>query len=302
MQELKLTQEQMLESQKLAVVGEMAGRVAHEVLNPISAMLTSIQHKLELTPHSLEAAQLLKDILSDWEKYFRQGKLEWYLNRTIKGNGERSYGEEDFEALKALIKQNVDQINDNGQEWQFLYHHILRVVKIVDSLRGMARRKKTIEELDICQPIKEALGLMREGLKKRHIELVERYSPDLPQIRADFNELLQVFCNMIRNSMQAIEEKHQGKGQISIETLMNNAKLIIKISDTGTGIAREHIGKIFESSFTTKGRKEGTGLGLNISRRFIRECGGDIQVKRTVLGEGTTFLIWLPIENGPVVH
>jgi signal transduction histidine kinase len=295
MHELRMTQEQMLETQKLAVVGEMAGRVAHEVLNPISAMLTSIQHKLELVPHSLEAAQLTKEILTDWEKQFRKGKLEQYLNRTINGNGQKSYGEEDFESLNALVNQSIEQIKGDEREWQFLYQHILRVVKIVDSLRGMARRKRSIEELEISQPIKEALGLMQDALSKRHIELVEKYAPGLPKIRADFNELLEVFCNLIRNSMQAIEEKNQGKGQIVIETVADNAKLIIKVSDTGTGIAKEHLDKIFDASFTTKGRKEGTGLGLNICRRFIREHGGDIRVEKTALGEGTTMLIWLPI-------
>jgi two-component system phosphate regulon sensor histidine kinase PhoR len=301
MQELKTTQEQMLESQKLAVVGEMAGRVAHEVLNPISAMLTSIQHKLELVPQALEATQLIKEILADWEKHFKDGKLEGYLSQSSKQNEQKSYGEEDFESLNALINQSIDQIKGDEQEWQFLYHHILRVVKIVDSLRGMTRRQKTIEELDIKQPIKEALELMHESLRKRHIELVEKYSPGLPKIKADFNALLQVLCNLIRNSMQAIEAKNPDgnkiKGKITVETQANNGKLIIKVSDTGTGIAEEHIEKIFDTSFTTKGRKEGTGLGLNICRRFIREHGGDIQVEEHAVGKGTTMLIWLPIEQ-----
>ncbi len=283
----------------MAVVGEIVGKVAHEVLNPVSAMLTSVEHKLETSHQSIDTVELIKEILLDWETHFNNGNLESYLQKTVEGQKEKTFGQEDFESMYALIRQFTEHIKENNKEWEFLHHHILRVVKIVDGLRVVARRKKTVEELDINQPLKEALELMKESLRKQQIELSQKQPVDLPKIKADFNEMLQVFCNLIRNSMQAITEKNEHKGgKIAIETMANKAKLLIKISDTGNGISKENMAKIFDANFTTKGRHEGTGLGLNISRRFIRECGGDIKVEKSSKEQGTTMAIWLPLKQG----
>jgi two-component system NtrC family sensor kinase len=123
-----------------------------------------------------------------------------------------------------------------------------------------------------------------------NINFLRDYQPDLPLIPVDENQIEQVFINMLLNAGQSMPSG----GSIRIETYTENEEFnCVKITDTGTGITEENLGKIFDPFFTTKNDK-GTGLGLSISYGIIERHGGKIEVQSKV-NEGTTFTIKLPL-------
>ena len=111
---------------------------------------------------------------------------------------------------------------------------------------------------------------------------------------ADESEIVQAFTNLFRNAMQSLDEKQERNGFIETEVLVGDNVLEIRIRDNGTGIPEEAQRAVFSFDFSTKSKDQGTGLGLGISRRFVRETGGDLVLEQTVYGEGTTFVMTLP--------
>ena len=120
--------------------------------------------------------------------------------------------------------------------------------------------------------------------------MVVTFAEELGLVNASKNQLRQVFLNMVANARDAMPEG----GTLSVVTSGGNDTVYVEISDTGTGIREEHLDKIFDSFFTTKGEVKGVGLGLSVCYGFIEDHGGDIEVKSRV-GEGTTFTISLPV-------
>jgi signal transduction histidine kinase len=165
-----------------------------------------------------------------------------------------------------------------------------RIVRIVRSLKNFARldeaeRKKA----DIHEGIESTLTLLQHQLKKRiHIE---KHFAELPEIECYPNELNQVFMNLLVNAAQAIPDR----GTITIRTSRNDQNVKVEISDSGIGIPPEHLSKIFDPGFTTKGVGVGTGLGLAICYKIVQEHHGTIEVESS--NQGTTFTITLPLGN-----
>jgi signal transduction histidine kinase len=125
---------------------------------------------------------------------------------------------------------------------------------------------------------------------KGRVEVVRHYG-DLPEIECYPNQLNQVFMNLLVNSAHAIE----GEGTITIETRREGDSVVLRFSDSGKGIAEEHMGQLFDPGFTTKGAGVGTGLGLSISYNIVEKHSGTIEVESEP-GEGATFTIRLPVE------
>ena len=130
---------------------------------------------------------------------------------------------------------------------------------------------------------------MHHQLKNR-IQVEKRFA-DLPEIECHPNQLNQVFMNILVNAAQAIPDG----GTITIETFEEGENVKVVISDTGVGIPREHLSKIFDPGFTTKGVGVGTGLGLSICYKIVRDHNGKIEVESS--NTGTTFTITLPIKG-----
>ena len=166
-----------------------------------------------------------------------------------------------------------------------------RIIRIVRDLRNFARLDEAeIKITDLNEDIESTLSLVQHELKNR-IKVIKEFS-ELPPVRCYPSRLNQVFMNLLINACQAI----QGKGQIRIVTQCVNQRVKISICDTGVGIKEEHLGRIFDPGYTTKGTGIGTGLGLSISARIIQDHRGTIQVESEE-GKGTTFTITLPV-NG----
>jgi two-component system NtrC family sensor kinase len=230
---LRDTQEQLLQSEKLAAMGRLTSQIAHELNNP----LYGIMNTLELLKTEIPADNKRRKI------------LEMALSETI---------------------------------------------RLSDLLRKMLSFSKPDQEerhpVDINSVLDEILLLHEKQLKENDINMEVSFAEGLNLVIASKNQLRQVFLNMVANARDAMPEG----GTLAVVTGSDNDKVFVDISDTGTGIREEHLDKIFDSFFTTKGEVKGVGLGLSVCYGFIKDHGGDIEVKSRV-GEGTTFIISLPV-------
>jgi len=132
--------------------------------------------------------------------------------------------------------------------------------------------------------------LHEKQLQENDIKIKTFLADGLPVIKASKNQLRQVFLNLVANARDAMPEG----GTLSVKTEANKEHVKIEIADTGVGIKKEHIKRIFDSFFTTKDTIKGVGLGLSVCYGFIKDHGGDIEVKSKE-GEGTTFSIVFPV-------
>ena len=188
-------------------------------------------------------------------------------------------------ALKNAVEvlQNVGKINKTACE---------RIVKIVRSLRNFARLDEAERKpADLHEGIESTLTIVHHGIKNR-IEVVRDYG-DIPEVECFPDQLNQVFMNILVNAAHAIE----GTGKITIRTRTDGENVALGFSDTGRGISPQNLSKIFDPGFTTKGVGVGSGLGLPICYRIVKEHGGRIDVQSEP-GQGTTFTVTLP-SNAP---
>lgn len=163
-----------------------------------------------------------------------------------------------------------------------------RITTIVRRLRSFARLDEAeLVEADIHDGLEDTLTLVHHELK--HNIVVHRQFGTLPKIHCYMASLNQVFVNMLINAKQAIP----GKGDITITTFHRNGQVYIQFADTGIGIPKENLVKIFDPGYTTKGVGVGTGLGLSICYQIVQDHHGQITVESEV-GKGTTFTIMLP--------
>ena len=177
-------------------------------------------------------------------------------------------------------------------------HQTFRASEIVNSLLNFSRTSGTeFKDVDLNKIIHETLALLEHQMKTAHIHMQENLSPGLPFINGNAGKLQQVFLNLFLNAKDAMA---QG-GTLTIATA-NGDGVKVMISDTGTGIAQEHIQRIYDPFFTTKtgntGRR-GTGLGLSVTYGIIQEHAGKIEVDSRV-GKGTTFVVEFPLARKAV--
>ena len=163
---------------------------------------------------------------------------------------------------------------------------------VVQNFLSFAKRTQTAWlAVDINQAVADALALTGYNLRRRGIQIDTRLTAELPRVKGDKNQLMQVLTNIILNAEQAMSDK----GLLKISTQEKRGKIKIEIADNGVGIAPENMENLFRAFFTTKGG-QGTGLGLSVSRNIVQAHGGAIRVK-SALGKGTTFIISLPVSK-----
>lgn len=247
-------QAQLVQSSKMASLGMLAAGIAHEINTPVG----TIHSNADVERRAVEA---IRKIISDLE--FKQEIMSSsQLDRT----------------LKILEDVNRSTLAATG-----------RVSKVVQSLKNFARLDQAeIEQVDLHEGLDSTLTLMDHLLKDR-IKVTRNYGT-LPKVRCYVSQINQVFANIITNAAQAIEQQ----GNITITTLQENSQAIIRLADDGSGILAEHLSKIFDPGFTTKGVRVGIGLGLSIAYRIIEMHKGTIEVDSKP-GQGAVFTIRLPI-------
>ncbi len=167
------------------------------------------------------------------------------------------------------------------------------MASIILNMSGYTRSSMTAEEkdVDLNERINAAIDIAILTTYNNDIKLDKNFS-DVPPIKAKPEEVQQIFINLLANAVQAME----GKGELKISTERENGNVLAKIQDTGPGIPKEFLSKIYDPFFTTKEQGKGTGLGLNIVHQLVVKYGGRIDVS-SLEGKGTTFVLTFPISQ-----
>lgn len=265
--DLKAAQEQLVQSEKMASLGQLTAGIAHEINNPINFVSANIQP--------------LKDDISDIVNFINR------YDEIIKDKGL----ENDFSELKK-IKQDAG-IDITKQEINDLLKGMadgaMRTAEIVKGLRNFSRLDQNVfKKASINDSLDSTLTLLHNSYKNR-IEIVRNYG-DLPEVDCFPGQINQVFMNILSNAVQAIPDE----GKIFIKTWQEKDMVNISILDTGSGMTEEVKRKIFDPFFTTKEVGKGTGLGLSISFGIVQKHNGSIEVN-SKQGEGSEFVIRIPV-------
>ena len=262
--DLERVQAQLVQSEKMASLGQLAAGIAHELNNPAGFIFSN----MAALPEYL---QQLRKILSSK----RQGDS---LAQTPKSD--LTCASSDDERLLA----DLESIAADS------YAGAARIKDIVQNLRLFSRLDEAeIKRVDLHEGIDSTIRLLSQYYSSPAISLRREYGA-VPPIECYAGQLNQVWMNLLVNAAQAIGQV----GEVRITTACDGGKAIVDISDTGTGIQPEHIDRIFDPFFTTKPVGEGTGLGLSISHGIVVRHGGKLTVDSTP-GRGATFSVTLPI-------
>jgi signal transduction histidine kinase len=168
-----------------------------------------------------------------------------------------------------------------------------RITKIMNQFLAFARRRPAERRaVGVTDIVEDSLEMLRERLARHQIQVVAEIPEAVPLVHADPDQMSQVLLNLFINALHAMPEG----GTLKVTVKPQADVVALLIADTGHGIPREHLGKIFTPFFTTKEIGKGTGLGLTVVHGIIEEHGGKIAVESEP-GKGTTFTILLPIEH-----
>ncbi len=276
--DLQNTQSQLIQSEKMASIGQLAAGVAHEINNPVGFVKSNLGTMNEYR----------EDLMALLNKY---QDLESALNNK-KDSSENKTIQNILEGI-SHIKDEIDLtfvLDDYKKVIDESFEGMERVTKIVADLKDFAHIDKAeLEHADINKGIESTLNIVWNELKYK--AEVTKELGDIPLIKCYPQQLNQVFTNILVNAAHAIEKK----GEIRISTTADNGHVEIKISDTGSGIPPDVIPKIFDPFFTTKDVGKGTGLGLNVAYNIIEKHKGTINVESEV-GKGTVFRIRIPVD------
>jgi signal transduction histidine kinase/GAF domain-containing protein len=231
----KQLQEELNLAGRLAAIGELAAGVAHEINNPLTAILAFSER---------------------------------------------------------LLRRSTDE--KTTEDLKIVYNEARRTAKVVENLLTFARHREPKKQYaDINDIVQKALELRAYEFKTANIEAITELTPNLPQVVVDFQQIQEVFLNIILNAEQAMTSA-KGGGKLSIKTQQMKGYIRISFTDNGSGIPAEYLDKVFNPFFTTRGKIGGTGLGLSICHGIVTEHGGKIYVKSKP-GKGATFFVDLPL-------
>ncbi|CRM24943.1 response regulator [Pseudomonas salomonii] len=269
--ERKHLESQLVQSEKLASLGQLAAGVAHEINNPvgfISSNLNTLDGYFNQLQQMLEAYRNNEEIIASQPQRDQLKALRTTL--------ELDFLKED---IPILIRESKDGIG--------------RVVQIVKDLKNFSRvdNDQTWQFSNLQQGIDSTLNIVASELKYK-ADVVKHYMP-LPDIECLASQLNQVVMNLVINAAQAMGPE---RGTITISNGVEGENIWLEVADDGCGIAPQTVQKIFDPFFTTKPVGEGTGLGLSLSYGIVKKHRGTISVS-SELGKGTTFRVVLPIRQ-----
>jgi two-component system NtrC family sensor kinase len=269
--ERKQLESQLVQSEKLASLGQLAAGVAHEINNPIGF----ISSNLGTLDGYFKQLQEMLDAYRDAEEAIGSGELVERLQQ-LRERVELEFLRDD---IPLLIKESKDGISRVGQ--------------IVKDLKEFSRVDSNQEWqwANLQQGIESTLNIVANELKYK-ADVVKDYQT-LPDIECLPSQINQVIMNLIVNASQAIGPE---RGTLTLRTGIDGEKVWIEVADTGTGIPPGSLQKIFDPFFTTKPVGQGTGLGLSLSYGIVKKHRGDISVVSEV-GVGSTFRVELPIHQ-----
>jgi signal transduction histidine kinase len=328
LQELKLTQQELIQSEKMAALGQLVAGVAHEINTPLGAIRSSVENIADFLNQNLEhIPQFLQGLSEENHSYF------FALLRNSSQQVTSFSAKEKRQFKRALIHQlesqnieNADTIADTFVDlgvyddiYPFLpllqdpdSKNILnsayqlaslqksaatirtaadRAAKVVFALKTYSRYESTNQKVEsnLIEGIETILTLYHNQLKQG-VEVIRNYEVNLPLITCYPDELNQVWTNLIDNALQAMKNK----GTLKIDVRNQDNQLQVSITDSGQGIPPEVLPKIFQPFFTTKAVGEGSGLGLDIVKKIIEKHQGKIEVES--IPNKTTLTVFLPLD------
>jgi signal transduction histidine kinase len=276
MNNLRMTQQQLVESEKLASIGQMTAGIAHEINNPINFVQSNVG------PLKRDIDEIL-ELLSQLAEIDENKDLLEQVNHL-----KSQYVKLDVEYLKKEIQQLLNGIEDGSK----------RTAEIVKGLRVFSRMDRSeLISADINECLNSTLVVMK-NMTKAEVTLNVELGENIPKTYCYPGKLSQVFMNLVTNAVQAtrLPNRQPIDRIINVRSYFNDNKICVEIQDNGKGIPTEIQDKIFEPFFTTKDVGEGTGLGLGIVAGIIGEHNGHLSFTSSAT-DGTTFLITLPVAN-----
>ncbi len=283
--DLQEAQLQLIQSEKMSSLGNLVAGVAHEINNPVGFITGSIVQAKDTIKDLIEYLQLYR------EKFPNPG-----------AEIEERAEEIDIDFLLEDLPKMIDGMSVGTQ----------RIRNISTSLRTFSRADTTSKVLaNIHEGIDSTLLILQHRLKADHnrpaIQIIKKYG-NIPLVKCYLGQLNQVFMNIIANAIDALEEANIGRSFMEIKDNYPNTitiltkideenNLIINIQDNAKGMPEEVKACIFENLFTTKCVGKGTGLGLSISRQIIVENHGGSLICESILGQGTEFIISIPVSG-----
>lgn len=269
-QKLQNAQNQLLQSEKLASIGQLAAGVAHEINNPVGYISSNLgclkgyvddvwdalivyREACVILPDDSAEAKKIKACEEELDLDFLTSDLESLMRETQEG----------LDRVKQIVQDLKDFSHVDEVEWQWA---------------------------DLHKGLNSTLNIVHNELKYKAD--VKKEFGSLPLVECVVSQLNQVFLNLLVNAAQSIEEY----GVISVKTGAEENEVWVEITDTGQGIPQDKANRIFEPFFTTKPVGKGTGLGLSLAYGIVNKHGGRIDVKSEV-GKGSNFRVWLPIKQ-----
>lgn len=272
--DLKESQAQLVQSEKMASLGQMVAGVAHELNTPLGYVKNNVQLLRELSAPLFELAEaqaVLADCLAD--PGCAEARLAIALDSAAIAREQ---------ATPELLAEDLNQLFDDT------LYGLQQIAELVVGLKDFARLDRAMsEEVDLNDCIRSALVIARNSIKDKAEAVLQL--GELPRIPCAPSQINQVLLNLFTNAAQAIE----GFGQIRVKTWAEETAVFISVQDSGRGMPAAVLARIFDPFFTTKPVGQGTGLGLSISFKIIQDHGGLIRVASEP-GRGTRFLIRLP--------
>ena len=269
LQELSAAQDQLVQSEKMAAMGQLVAGVAHEInntVNFVSGALPPLKRSLAETRQVIERYQQLDGSPAD-QLSERLAEIEAHKR------------EIDFDQVLSDIELLIANMEEGSR----------RTTRIVRDLRIFSwSSRETWEEIDLHTALETTITFVHEDLRSG-IEIRREYG-DIVPVSCQLGRMDQVFLNILTNGMQAMK----GRGTMTIRTWKDEDHVHIRFTDTGHGIAGENLSRIFDPFYTSKDVGEGSGLGLGISYSIVKQHGGEITVESKE-GMGSVFEVILPI-------
>ena len=261
-EELKSTQQQLIQSEKMASLGELTAGIAHEIQNP----LNFVNNFSDVNTELVDEAKLEMD----------------------KGN---------IDEVKAIlndIKENEQKINHHGKRADAIVKGMLQ-----HSRSSSGQKEPTDLNVLADEYLRLAYHGLRAKDKSFNATMKTDFDNSIGKINIIPQDVGRVILNLINNAFYAVDEKKKQIGEsyeptVSVSTKKSNGKVEIKVRDNGNGIPQKDLDKIFQPFFTTKPTGQGTGLGLSLSYDIVKAHGGELKVE-TKEGEGSEFIIYLPV-------
>lgn len=326
LEQLQATQNQLIQSEKMAALGQLIAGIAHEINTPLGAIRSSIGNIANFLETNLESLPaFFKELSPEREQDFFHLMQKSSQNQSFSTREKREFRKKLKQQLESQGFDNADSlaslfINIGLQENLQPFLSLLkdpdsekiinvaydfaslkrsartintateRAAKVVFALKSYARYDRTGEKIhaNIPEAIETVLTLYNNQLKQG-VEVIRNYQTQLPYVLCYPDELNQVWTNLIHNALQSMENQ----GILRIDAVQQDTRVLVSITDSGKGISPEIMPKIFEPFFTTKPAGEGSGLGLDIVRKIIEKHQGKIEVES--MPAQTTFTVSLPI-------